>query len=72
VENFANLSSVTTLGTSPSCEKSVPKLAETLREDFRYSGFVQALHSFHISFTVLEKEDCAAWCKTRKLYDLSA
>ncbi len=39
VENFANRPIVITLGTSPSCEKSVPNLAETLREDFRYSGF---------------------------------
>jgi len=39
VENFTNRSIVTALGTSPSCEKSVPNLAETLREDFRFPGF---------------------------------
>ena len=72
MENFANRPIVTTLGTRPSCEKSVPNLAETLGEDFRFSGFTGALHRFHMSFTESQKEDCAARCKTSKSPRLSA
>jgi hypothetical protein len=64
VENFINRPVVTALGTSPLCEKSVLNLAETLQQDFHFSGFAWALHRFHIAFTDLEKEDCAAQWKT--------
>ncbi len=65
MENFGNRPIVTTLGIRPSCEKFVPKLAQTLGELFRFFGFAEALHSFHISFTDREKEDCVAPCKTQ-------
>jgi len=72
VENFGNRPIVTALGTSPSCEKSVPKLAETLQEDCHTSDFDRGLHSFHMTFTDLKKEDCAAPCKSQKSPHLPA
>jgi hypothetical protein len=66
VENFGNRPIVTTLGTSPSCEKSVPNLAETLQQNFRFPGFARALHSFHIRSTDSQKEDYATRCKTQE------
>jgi hypothetical protein len=72
VENFTNRPLVTTLGTSPSCEKSVLDPAETLQQDFRFSGSGLGLHSFHITFTDLKKEDCATPCKTQKSTRLPA
>ena len=51
MENFGNRPVVTTLGISPSCEKSVPNLAETYQKDLRFTILVWALHSFHIQFT---------------------
>src|SRR5580700_4887358 len=63
VENFGNRPIVTTLGRSPSCEKSVPNSPVALQQDFRFRHFSQPLHSFHISFTACKKEDCAARCK---------
>jgi len=38
VENFTNRPILTTLGIVPSCEKSVLNLADTLPQDFRFSG----------------------------------
>jgi len=64
VENFTNRPIVTTLGISPSCEKSVRDLAETLQPNSHFSASGPGLHSFHIAFTELKKEDCAAPCKT--------
>jgi hypothetical protein len=64
VENFGNRPIVTTLGSIPSCEKSVPNLAETLQQLSHFSGSPEALHSFHILFTGCEKEDSAIPCKT--------
>jgi hypothetical protein len=72
VENFANLPILTVLPPLPSCEKSVPYLAEPMVEDFRFCHFPQPLHSFHISFTAPEKEDRATPCKTPNTRELSA
>src|SRR5882672_901098 len=66
VENFGNRPIVTTLGIVPSCEKSVPNLAETRQQHFHFLGFPEPLHSFHISFTAWEMEDCAIPCKNSK------
>src|SRR5271167_3410163 len=47
VENFGKRPIVTTLGSVPSCEKSVPNLPETLLQDSHFSPFPRTLHSFH-------------------------
>src|SRR6202789_1562359 len=47
VENFGNRPIVTALGTSPSCEKSVPKLAETLQESCHTTYSNRDFHSSH-------------------------
>src|SRR6202167_117503 len=39
VENFGNRPIVTTLGTRPSCEESVPNLPDALQQLFHSSGF---------------------------------
>jgi hypothetical protein len=72
VENFANLPILTALTPISSCEKSVPNLAESRVEDFRFRHFRCPLHSFHIRFTASKKEDCAARCKTQIPGHLSA
>src|SRR5258706_78641 len=66
VENFGNRPIVTTLGIVPSCEKSVPNPAETRQQHFHFLGFPEPLHSFHISFTAWEKEDCKGSGKPKK------
>src|ERR1700683_1143996 len=72
VENFSKRPIVTTLGISPSCEKSAPNLPDALQQHFHFCHFYRPLHSFHISFTASEKEDCAARCKTPETPRLSA
>src|ERR1700683_5273033 len=57
VENFNNRPIVTTLGSVPSCEKSVPNWAETLQQLSHFLRSPRPLHSFHISFTSWKKED---------------
>jgi hypothetical protein len=64
VENFGIRPIVTTLRYDPSCEKSVSNLPETLQQHFHFPGFFSGLHSFHIAFTAMEKEDRALACKT--------
>src|ERR1700733_11095104 len=48
-ENFNNCPIGSPLGSVPSCEKSVPYLAEPLQQDSHFSHSPQPLHSFHIS-----------------------
>ena len=67
MENFGKRPIVTTLGSNPWCDKSVPNLAETQVEDFRIFDFACGLHSFHIEFTAGLKEDCDDPCKTQKI-----
>jgi|HubBroStandDraft_6_1064221.scaffolds.fasta_scaffold30671_3 hypothetical protein len=43
-----------------------------MEEDFRFCHFPRPLHSFHISFTASEKEDCVTRCKTPNPHRLSA
>src|SRR6266404_3838139 len=60
VENFGKRPIVTTLGSVPSCEKSVPNMAETVQQDSHFPGSPRTLHSFHSP----RNEDCIIRCKT--------